>query len=247
MKYSIIIPYRNRQNHLETFLPKLVEHFRPDPDYEIIVCNQNDSKKFRRGNLLNVGAKQANGDVLIFHDVDHVPDETVVYWEPGFDVYYPIGKMKYLGPDGISPRTDIPSGYVGLETDASNHWGGVCSITRTAFEKINGFNWKYKGWGAEETDFYNRSLRENLKIGRGAGLFYALDHKDSCPSLEDEDFQRNIWTAQNWLRFLQYGANNQPETVEEINSPFNDVRWINCTDFDERVGIASSIPLTYFK
>jgi hypothetical protein len=40
MKYSIIIPYRDRKEHLSILLPALYEKFH-NKEYEIIVAEQN--------------------------------------------------------------------------------------------------------------------------------------------------------------------------------------------------------------
>jgi glycosyltransferase involved in cell wall biosynthesis len=70
MKYSIIIPYRNREPHLELLLPALQEKF-ADKDYEIIVSEQNDTDNFNLSNTQNIGAQLATGDVIILHQVDY--------------------------------------------------------------------------------------------------------------------------------------------------------------------------------
>ena len=46
IEYSIIIPYRNRQTHLEILLPRL-QDFLKNESYEIIISEQNDNDNFR--------------------------------------------------------------------------------------------------------------------------------------------------------------------------------------------------------
>ena len=70
MKYSIIITYRDREKHLSQLLPVLQKKFQ-DKDYEIIISEQDDDKKFRKNDLYNLAVREyAKGDILIFHDVD---------------------------------------------------------------------------------------------------------------------------------------------------------------------------------
>ena len=50
MKYSVIITYRDREKHLSQLLPVLQKKFQ-DKDYEIIISEQDDNKKFRKNDL----------------------------------------------------------------------------------------------------------------------------------------------------------------------------------------------------
>mgnify|MGYP003153103524 FL=1 len=55
-KLAIIVPYRNREEHLARFVPHM-EEFLSDKDieYKIFVIEQDNDKPFNRGWLLNVG------------------------------------------------------------------------------------------------------------------------------------------------------------------------------------------------
>ena len=53
VKYSIIICYRDRKEHLKLLRPRLEELF---PNAEIIVVEQDDNEGFHRGSLFNVDA-----------------------------------------------------------------------------------------------------------------------------------------------------------------------------------------------
>uniref|UniRef100_H3CFD4 Galactosyltransferase N-terminal domain-containing protein n=1 Tax=Tetraodon nigroviridis TaxID=99883 RepID=H3CFD4_TETNG len=77
-KVAIIIPYRNRHEHLKHLLfylhPMLV---RQQLDYGIYVINQDGEGVFNRAKLMNVGfaeaAKEYDYECFIFSDVDLVP------------------------------------------------------------------------------------------------------------------------------------------------------------------------------
>ena len=84
-KLAIIVPYRDRSTHLNTFI-SYMESYLKDYTYEIIVVNQSDEQLFNRGKLLNIGAKYAidNGfDYMCFHDVDMLP-KTADYSYPEY-------------------------------------------------------------------------------------------------------------------------------------------------------------------
>ena len=99
---AIIVPYRdihpkqNRSKHLQKFVPHMLNFLSKQlqkgtiVDYHIYIIEQsNDSRKFNRGKLLNIGFDLAcknrcrskktysdivDHDVFIFHDVDLLPN-----------------------------------------------------------------------------------------------------------------------------------------------------------------------------
>jgi glycosyltransferase involved in cell wall biosynthesis len=230
--FSIAICYRNREAHLNITVPRLREVF--GNDAEIIVVEQNDNKKFRRGNLFNEGAKAASNPVVIFHDVDHYPLD-VQYWDGVSDVYLPINQVQFVYNDlTFKPLTEVPGGYRHFKDGVdSNYFGGVEVFVKESFFRINGYNHLYTGWGREDEDLRERIHLHNLKVTRGTGRFYALDHVDSGPSMTDSDFINNISMANNWRNYVQYGVNIQPSTISEITPKHPQVdRWILATDFD---------------
>ena len=77
MKLGIIVPYRDRQEHLEKFIKQIPSYLsNNDIEYELIVVEQSDKKPFNRGKLLNIGfleAKKLDCNYVVFHDVDMIP------------------------------------------------------------------------------------------------------------------------------------------------------------------------------
>jgi hypothetical protein len=52
-KLGIIVPYRNRHEHLAVFNPTISKYLNnTDIDYKIIIVQQDDAKLFNRGLLL---------------------------------------------------------------------------------------------------------------------------------------------------------------------------------------------------
>jgi hypothetical protein len=68
IKYSIIISYRNREEHLSILLPRLKEIF-INTSYEIIIAEQDNDEKFQKNSLYNIATEKATGDIFIFHDI----------------------------------------------------------------------------------------------------------------------------------------------------------------------------------
>mgnify|MGYP003337536680 CR=1 FL=1 len=54
-KLSIIIPYRNREEHFKKFVPHMNNFLKNKLNYEIVFVEQLDEKPFNRAKLLNVG------------------------------------------------------------------------------------------------------------------------------------------------------------------------------------------------
>ena len=74
-KLSIIVPYRDRENHLKEFLPYMENSpYLKNLDFEILIVEQEEGKPFNRGKLLNVGAAESpSSSYYCFHDVDMLP------------------------------------------------------------------------------------------------------------------------------------------------------------------------------
>jgi hypothetical protein len=228
---SIIIPYRNREEHLSILLPALTEKFQNE-DYEIIVAEQNDDEKFRLSSLYNIAFKYASGDLLIFHDVDYVPSENVSYQLKNNNPTYPVRQVVFLNNDlTLKNYNDIPAGYRHFKQDVGNHWGGVFMMSRDQFECINGFNPLYIGWGKEEEETHLRLLEKDLVCERHTeGLFYALDHNDNCPPLSDSNFIENHHLLYNYKNNLHIGYKNITAHVEEFDTETG-IKWLKINNF----------------
>jgi hypothetical protein len=140
-KLGIIVPFRNRYEHLNIFATSIKNYFQnKNIQYQLIIVEQDDAKLFNRGMLLNIGFKEAKRlkcDYVVFHDIDMIPmdvdysysDNPLHLAEPVFDRYF----------------------------------GGVTLFPTKVFEKINGYSNKYWGWGYEDDDLFHRCLHHNIQ------------------------------------------------------------------------------------
>ena len=210
---SIIVCYRNREDHLTRFIPHIRKVF-ANIEHEIIVVEQHDTERFKRGQLLNEGAKLAKYDLIALHDVDYLPDSADAYYGDT-DVVQPVKRVNFINMDGTHrPESDIPSGYRHFKNGVDdNFYGAVTVFKKDAFFRINGFCSLYNGWGLEDADLRERINHYELSVSRNDGTFQALPHTDSFPGLEDADFQRNQQIFANWQSFLQSGVNTQSANV----------------------------------
>lgn len=77
-RVAIIIPFRDREQHLPILLKNLHPMLmRQQVNYGIFVVEETKADPFNRASLMNVGFleanKMANWDCFIFHDVDLIP------------------------------------------------------------------------------------------------------------------------------------------------------------------------------
>ncbi|XP_014357722.2 beta-1,4-N-acetylgalactosaminyltransferase bre-4-like [Papilio machaon] len=173
-RVAIIVPYRDREQHLAVFL----NHIHPflmkqQIEYGIFIVEQYGNKAFNRAKLMNVGfvesQKQKAGgwQCFIFHDIDLLPlDQRNLYHCPEQPRHMSalIDKFHYK-----LPYKDI--------------FGGVSAMTVEQFTKVNGFSNKYWGWGGEDDDMFRRLNKMNYHLTRYDDLSIAkyamLEHKPS--------------------------------------------------------------------
>lgn len=133
---SIVIPYRNREQHLRIYR-NLVGKQLPS-SAEIVVVEQADCLPFNRGCLLNIGFQYCEGQRVIFHDVDLIPDKCMLcqYFEPwpGPVVHFASRFSRY--------------------NNTKAYFGGVTGFHRAVFPGFPNCFW---GWGGEDDVLYRRT------------------------------------------------------------------------------------------
>ena len=77
-KNIIIVPYRNREAHLDIFirdaLPEFEKYLQP---FQVVVVEQDFGKLFNRGLMLNIGFNEykMQSQYYFTHDIDIIPKE----------------------------------------------------------------------------------------------------------------------------------------------------------------------------
>jgi len=141
----ILIPYRQRETHLDYFItntvPLLKEHL---PNTKVVVIEQNEGKLFNRGMLLNIGFKEYENKTKYFftHDVDMNPSKDViknVYTNEEIDMYRVIKIHNQC-------------------------LGGIIKAKHDVIFDINGFPNNIWGWGIEDRALYYRCCIKNISI-----------------------------------------------------------------------------------
>lgn len=153
-KLGIIVPYRDRFDHLEQFKKSIIEYLDSNlyENYVIIIVEQDNAKLFNRGMLLNIGfieAKKQNCDYVVFHDVDMLP-EYVNYSYSNKPIHL---STNFILEDNEKERTLF-----------DQYFGGVTLFPTNLFESINGYSNKYWGWGYEDNDLLLRCEEHNVPL-----------------------------------------------------------------------------------
>ena len=231
IEYSFIISYRDREDHLAKLLPRL-KTIMEDKLYEIVIVEQDDTDKFQKNSLYNIAVEYTKGKLLIFHDVDYYPEKDISY-DTEIDVpFYPVGKVYFLDENDQSrDLQDIPRGYQNFHNNVGDHSGGVFILSKELFNKTNGLNPYYKGWGKEDDDTRDRlrilgyTWKRNLN-----GLFYGLHHTDNKPADDDIDFINNHILLSKLGDTLNFGYKDVTADVDEFKMN-NNIKWLKIKNF----------------
>ncbi|KAG9259721.1 beta-1,4-galactosyltransferase 1-like [Astyanax mexicanus] len=158
-KVALIIPYRNRENHLKYWLYYLHPILqRQQLDYGVYVIQQDGEDTFNRAKLLNVGyaeaLKEYDYNCFVFSDVDLVPVDDR-------NIYRCFDQPRHLA---------VSMDKFGFRLPYNQYFGGVSAMSKEQFLKINGFPNNYWGWGGEDDDIYNRLTYRGMSVSRPDGV-----------------------------------------------------------------------------
>ncbi|XP_063386889.1 beta-1,4-N-acetylgalactosaminyltransferase bre-4-like [Cydia fagiglandana] len=156
-KVAIIVPFRDRKQHLPIFLNHMHRFLMKQKlEYGIFIIEQVRSDYFNRGKLLNVGFLESQNvshwHCFIFHDIDLLPmDQRNIY-------SCPLEKHPRHHAAAVD-RLHFKLPYTDL-------FGGVTAMTLEQFKKVNGFSNRYWGWGGEDDDMCYRLFKMGYRITR---------------------------------------------------------------------------------
>lgn len=148
-KLTVIVPYRDREEHLEAF----IQHMKFSlPHAEFCIVEQDGEKPFNRGKLLNIGFLETQADYYCFHDVDMLPLQV--------DYSYPV----------------IPTQLAKSSIQTSGFFGAVTMFNKRDFMKANGFNNTYFH-RAEDNEMWFNLKRILMPYRERFGVFRELSHE----------------------------------------------------------------------
>lgn len=201
----------------------------------------------------NLAAAHARGDHLLFLDVDCIPTrhlaglmdvalcgrDTLVCAEVRYlaagDVSPGWSEDDLLNRGRLHPVRDFPEAGLREETNAGLFWSLAFGLRRDRFETLGGFDERFVGYGAEDTDFGFRARDAGLPLMfmGGTGAFHQHHGVYDPPLQHFDDIVRNagtfkstwgLWPMMGWLEafealgLLRIGTDD----LERLRSPTED-------------------------
>ncbi len=148
---TIITPYRNRPEHLFTFIEHMSARM---PKMPILIVEQCNDKPFNRGRLLNIGALESGTEELIMHDIDMLPL---------FDAYEPAFHAPVIQ-------------FAASKIQLRDYLGGVTMFSADVFASIGGYHNDYFH-RAEDNEMMFNLKRLRVPVLEDHRDFDILPHK----------------------------------------------------------------------
>lgn len=174
---AIIVPFRNRHEHLDHFIPHMNKYL---PDAKIVIVEQADELPFNRGKLINVGFLEFPTDHICAHDVDMLP----------------INVNYFEGP-GVQQKASS-------EIQKQDYLGGVTIFDHETFWLMCGYHNDY--WHrAEDNELMFHLKRLQIPIYNRFGTFFQLPHPRTGPEFIPELWQKaQLPRTKNMLKTCEY-------------------------------------------
>jgi predicted glycosyltransferase involved in capsule biosynthesis len=235
---SVCTLYSRRSSHLQNLVEGLIES-KMHPLELVIIC-MNDSlpklpstpfqinsftinspHKLPLAQARTKASSIANGDFLIFLDVDCIPDpdlvETFAYHLENEDALYQ-GSIRYLNSQWRKQWNfetlhfdSAPNQLQGEELTGNQRkihkyeffWSLCFGIRKSTFSKIGGFDTRFTGYGGEDTDFSFTARLHKIPFYKISALAYHQFHPSYSPPLNHlADIVENAKVFDNKWNFL---------------------------------------------
>jgi hypothetical protein len=193
MKLGVCVPYRNRESHMNEFVPHVSKFLEERGiEHTIYLAHQCDDKLFNRGLMKNIAAKHAfddGCDYIVWHDIDMVPEDD------SCDYSFPKDN-----PQHIAVRISQSDYQLKYE----EYFGGAVLFSKEQVERTNGYSNDYWDWGMEDDDLFWRCVMEgyaektklDYNEEKFVGYFNGIDSKVTVrPNREQKDCLNNSHTV----------------------------------------------------
>lgn len=147
---GVVIPFRDRHEHLQVLLPELESQLESQRiDYRIAIVEQEQGRPFNPGKIRNIGAAllAEYSAYYCFHDVDNIPVHANYA-----AANYPLRLVSAWSE--TEREFDVFGHYA--------YFSGAITILKEQFLQTNGYPNNYWGWGHEDEVFHFRTLLSGL-------------------------------------------------------------------------------------
>ncbi|MFN0111794.1 MAG: glycosyltransferase family 2 protein [Blastocatellia bacterium] len=160
--FECIVVEQSARPEIQSALPAWVRYVHtPLPQADMPYC---------RSWAFNVGAKMAQGALLVLHDNDLlVPSDYAAQLMKRFDEGYEVVNLKrfifYLNEAHTGRMLATQQLLLNEAPEAivqNAQGGGSIAIARDAYFAIGGFDESFVGWGGEDNEFWERALTRRL-------------------------------------------------------------------------------------
>lgn len=199
---SFIIPFHSDDPH-RVFAREFVhQNLEQDFPHAQVLIGYKDmtTEPFNRAAARNSLAKQAKGGVLVFLDADSVvpaaqlqqavAQATSRGWALPYDHYYNLtnkGSARlygvYTGTPTAFPPDEIEHVFPSAQ-DPEPAVGGCVVVTKVIFDRVHGYDERFKGWGEEDRAFVLALEKLSAPMLRIPGPLYHCWH----PAPEEDRF-----------------------------------------------------------
>lgn len=134
----------------------------------------------------NTGFEAANGEIMILsnNDITYTPGWLDGILKP-FELGYDISHILVSDADGTTTEDTI--------TD-DDYFGSLWGMTRNVYNKLGGFDERFKNGTFEDKDYFVRAKRAGFKIGKNHAAYVNHVGRATMDTLypNREDFNENI-------------------------------------------------------
>jgi len=159
--YIILVSYRARgvQSFRRKEVADLIQNVKAyfakiGHEYKIVICEQNDDRKFNRGALLNIAFLLS--EKLFPHEKKYIHMNADYRFNMERPFPYEIVELK--------------SGFMELFTLPYPILGSACVFDPESYKVVNGFPNDLWGWGGDDWAIYNRIKQKHVPIFKPANI-----------------------------------------------------------------------------